>query len=259
VNLARTAPTVHNSAPLGYRAGVEPKPEMSPPHPHPAWTPQEPSPYTPVAPYPGQAHPVAHNIPAPRRNTQIIVAAIVVGFVVVLFGGAVVYLSGSTDGDDPSTPAWGAHQYISDDFPHLVPERYGRGWNQVSCYTGENPRGHEIKCNHMDNSGISFTIEDHSTLSAVQERLNSNEFSYTDFSSGTVHSAETRSAPHPRLAAPAQMTLPPENSSAAVFADAYFSFPADPVRGRYLITVKWPDHTAAEILEAWWSHAPLDR
>ncbi|WP_063128701.1 serine/threonine-protein kinase [Nocardia fusca] len=265
VNIARMAPTVHNSSPIGTGQTAEPTHQLSPAHPRPGWAPTlslpDPIPHAPTAPYPAQDDPIGHHGPGPRRRFPV-VPVVVAGLVVVLVGVgmAALSLSGSEGGESPSTPAWGAHQYIRDDFPGLVPERdMLRGWKQASCYTGKNARGYEIKCNHFDNSGISFTIEDHSTLSAVEERLDSYEFVYSEPVQGPdiVHSAETKSAPHSRLGTPAQVTVPPPNSAASVFAAAYFSFPADPVRGRYLITVKWPGHTADDILRDWWAQAPL--
>ncbi|MCX0274624.1 serine/threonine protein kinase [Nocardia zapadnayensis] len=261
VNFARTAPTVHNSTPLGNGHRAQPTLEMSAPHPAP--TTRDPVPYTSVAPYPGRSNPIGHSIPAPRTKFPLILAAAVAVFVVVLIGTATVaYLSNSTAGGDPSTPAWGDHQYMRDEFPGLVPERdLERGWKQVSCYTGYHAKRNEIECHHHDDSGISFAIEDNFTPSAVQERLNSNEFRYQEFPPrpDNLHTSDTRPAPNPTLRASAQMTVPAEHSEATIYAAAYFSFPTDPVRGRYLITVEWPGHTADDILRDWWSQAPLDR
>jgi hypothetical protein len=188
VNFARTAPTVHNSAPLGYGTAAEPRPEMSPPHPHPAWTPHEPVPYTPVTSYPGQGHPIAHSIPAPRKNRPVILA-VVVAVVVVLIGGATaVHLAGSTDGEGPSTPPWGAFQYMRDGFPGLIPAQETgpykaaeQSWKQLACHAGARVGGYEIACDHMDGSDIHFVVKDYSALGAVQDRLNSDDFRKKDY------------------------------------------------------------------------------
>ncbi|MEU1527136.1 protein kinase [Nocardia rhamnosiphila] len=269
VNFARTAPTVHNSAPLGYGTAAEPAPDVSPPHPHPDWTPREPVPYTPVTPYPGQGHPIAHSIPAPRKNRPVILAAVVAVVVVLIGGATAVHLAGSTNGETPSTPPWGAFQYMRDDFPGLIPAQETGpskaaepSWKQLACYTGARVGGYEIACDHMDGSDIHFRVKDYSDLGAVQDRLNSDDFRKKDYPRGSevvVVSAETESAPNRTLDATAQMTVAAKGSLASYDYDAYFSFPADSARQGYLIMVRWPGHSADDILRDWWSKAPLDR
>src|SRR5690606_32461423 len=127
-----------------------------------------------------------------------------------------------------------------------------------SCHAFAKPDGNEITCSQMDNPDVHFVIKDFSVLSAVQNYLNSDEFRDTEIVKGSevVHTAEVKPAPNPALDEVPQMTVPPDSptsigSLASTAYDAYFSFPTDPDRERYLIMLRWNDHTADDILPHW--------
>lgn len=58
------------------------------------------------------------------------------------------------------------------------------------------------------------------------------------------------------LDAPAQITVAAKESLASYNYDAHFSFPGDSARQGYLVMVRWPGHSADDILRNWWSKAP---
>lgn len=217
--------------------------------------------------YPGPGNPFGPHTPPPRSPLPIIVIVAVLGLVVVLVGAAAAfYLSRPAD-DEPAEASWEMFQYIQDDFPGLVPVRPGPwyiasdpGWKQVVCRTGATVGGYEFVCHHQDGSGIYFVIKDYTIVDGgLQGRLNSEDFREEDYERDVVIQPETQSVTNPTLDAPAQLTVPAEGSSAAYSYQAYFSFPADPTRRNYLIMVKWPGHTADDILREWWAQAPLER
>lgn len=253
VDFARIAPTVHNPAPAGLSYPPDPRQQLSA---------HDPAVASSAVPAPALGKPIRHEAPTTPTDLKNYPRLVLIALaMMVVIGTVALLLLNSKNGDNPSPPAWEDHQYIKDAFPRLISDRNEKGWKQVACYIGYHAERNEIDCHHHDNSGISFTIEDHSTPSAAQEYLNSDLFRGREIVSGPdiIHSAETKPAPHPELDAPSQMTVPPQQSAASIFGGAYFSFPTDPVRGRYVISVKWSGHTAEDLLREWWSQAPLER
>ncbi|MGW5383332.1 serine/threonine-protein kinase [Nocardia sp. NPDC003963] len=244
VDFARTAPTVHNSAPVGLQQGTDGRARTSAPDPIAAAQPV-------VAPGPGNSlRRGASPEPTDLGRAPGVILGVLVLVVIVGTAGLLLF-------DPNKTTRWGEQQPIANAFPGLVPERSQLpGWQQASCRQGDDPPGHEIYCRPREDSGVTFRIVDHSTPRAAQEELKSN----WGFGPGTetILSPETQPAPNPTLAAPALMTVPPLSSRAAAWGDAYFSFPSDPVRDRFLISVDWPGHSVDDILREWWSKAPLE-
>ena len=254
VDSARVAPTVHNSAPIGYEQVGEVHP------PHPGWAPPGAGPGPmqcgPAAHGPGRGNPIRPYAPA-RRSGFPVVPAVIIGLVVALIGVAtVVSVAVSASGDNDSPPPGRYAHAVRDAFPDLVPEAgpSHEGWRQASC----RPSNYgEITCMHMDNSGISFVIEDFEDPMAAEAELKSEDLH--DTRQGTEIEDTEKLAPNPTLDLPAKMTVPAEGSRASYGYDAYFSFMTDRDRSRYLITVNWPRHTADDILRNWWAVAPLGK
>ncbi len=274
VNYARTAPTVHNSAPLGYGAGAETGPARSRPARGPAGPALGPMPNMPPLPRPNRVDPLGRRHQSFRSKFPT-APAVIICLVVALIGIGVVAQQvrsaagpESTAGDVPSGPPWGALQYMKDDFPDLVPEQERRIYDlpegkRVRCHISATSGDEEISCSHYlaGNGLIKFVIKDFANLTAVQSYLDSDRFRDKEIVNGSeiVHTAETIPAPNPALVAPAHMTVPPGGSLASIGYEAYFSFPADPDHGRYLIMVSWFEHSADDILRNWWSRAPLGK
>ncbi|MEU1982213.1 serine/threonine-protein kinase [Nocardia sp. NPDC019395] len=254
VDYARIAPTAHNSAPVGYRQAAEVNP------PHSAWPPPNSGPgpmqYGSAAPGPGRGSPNGPYARAPRRRSPV-VPAVIIGLVVVLICVATaVSIVLSAAAEDP----WAEAQTTQNAFPDLVPEAGPSepGWREVSCRSSGIDSG-EITCHHAGNEVIVFVIKDFGDQAAVEAELGSDKL----HSSGLEPEIEdvNRPAPNPTLDIPAKMTVPYEYSSVRGVDgyNAFFSFPADRDRSRYLIMVKAPGHTADELLRDWWSQAPLGK
>ncbi|MFI5718036.1 serine/threonine-protein kinase [Nocardia sp. NPDC051750] len=247
LDYARISPTVYNSAPIGYQqvGAVGPA--------HPQWVPPA------AQPGPGPyAAPRDNSEPyAPvRRRRFPVVPAVIIGLVVMLVGVAAVVFVVRAVYENTRSP-WTIAQTTRDAFPDLVPaEPSDRGWRDVSCRAVDHG---EISCAHMDDSGIVFSIEDFGDYSAAEAELNSDKLHNT-YQVPEIEDTE-KLALNPTLAGTAKMTVPAEASIAegANLHIAYFSFMADMDRAQYLIKVKWPGHTADELLRHWWSQAPLGK
>lgn len=254
VDSARVAPTVHSSAPIGYEQVGEVR------LPHSGWAPPGAGPgpmqYGPAAHGPGRGNPIRPYAPA-RRSGFPVVPAVIIGLVVALIGVAtVVSVAVSASDDNDSPPPWRYAQAVRDAFPDLVPEAgpSHEGWRKASC----RPSNYgEITCMHMDNSGISFKIEDFEDPLTAEAELKSEDLH--DTRQGTEIEDTEKLAPNPTLDLPAKMTVPAVGSRASYGYDAYFSFMTDRDRSRYLIMVNWPGHTADDILRDWWAVAPLSK
>lgn len=252
IDAARVAPTVYNSAPMGYQqvgevrlphsVGVPPGSGHGPGQY--ASAPVGSGPRDPIVPYPPH-----------RRSRFPVLPAVIIGLVVVLIGVATVVFVVRTVYENTRSP-WTIAQTTRDAFPDLVPaDPSERGWRDLSCRAVDQG---EISCSHRDDSGIVFVIEDYGDLSAAAAELNS-DMLHNTHQVPEIEDTE-KLADNPALDGNAKMTVPAEASMAAAnLFIAYFSFMGDMDRAQYLIKVKWPGRTADDVLRHWFSQAPLGK
>ncbi|MEV6273847.1 hypothetical protein [Nocardia sp. NPDC051832] len=152
-----------------------------------------------------------------------------------------------------------SHQGMVAAFPQLLTERRGpRGWKESVCSQGSSSAAATATCYHHDGTDMSFSVMDYLTIEAVQRQLDE-AYLYDYAGSRGKIPAPAKPAPHPMLPAEALATLPEEGASARITGDVYFSFPNDPGRERYIISVKWRGHSQDEVLKYWWAEAPLGK
>ncbi|MEV0763030.1 hypothetical protein [Nocardia sp. NPDC050435] len=151
-----------------------------------------------------------------------------------------------------------SHQYIADAFPNLIPKRIVRpGWRGFQCDTGGSGR---IRCYQPGTQAdeVRFSIVDRATVEAVQREFDAMLAEDVTYKTGAVPS-RTRPLTHPQLAGEALALISGAKTFAEIEATLFVSFPNEPGRDRYVLSVKWEGHTADEVLKYWWTEAPLGR
>ncbi|MEU1982479.1 serine/threonine-protein kinase [Nocardia sp. NPDC019395] len=112
VDIARIAPTVHNSRPAGYERPMVAAPPVPPPAP---------------------GNPIGRGASTEDRNLGIVwgVALAIFVILVLISGAAALLLPDSNEENSHSVAASEVHQYTGDGISLLVPDRDEQGWNQA--------------------------------------------------------------------------------------------------------------------------------